>query len=433
MQFENDDMEELFREAAENYPLKITGADWSKVREGMKHHDTAALKAPRNLKNMLWLLLLLFIPLLCTVFNKSDRNAASDTILAATGKTSGAPEKIATDQISDGNIAHDVPQNDQTKAVSPTIAANTTDPAGQLTPNGRGLNRRHTNARYRLNISGDVGSHNDITANNDPATLKEELNTEIRSPELTVDNNTIVAGTQVITGKKITEKETEPLKKTEIKDSNAVVKKRQGKKQKAPKLYLSLLAAPDLSRVKDAAVKRVGISAGISAGYNINKHFAIEAAALYSKKHYESDYKYFNNSKTNWPSGAQISELRGTCQMIELPLTLRYNFNINNKNKFFAAAGLSSYIMKKESYEYTYSYNSGYGTTTQRQAYKAYTNSSQNWLSVLQLSAGWQRNLGKKLALRVQPYYNIPLQGVGIGSLPISGAGVLAGFTVPIK
>lgn len=436
MQFENDDMEELFREAAENYPLKITGADWNKVSEALKQRDAATLNHPGSRKNMLWLLLLLFIPLLCTVFNKGDRNAASETILAANNKAPGVSGENNPDQSAGGNVEPGLNRGNQNNAVSP---AGTTNATNQLNRNERTNNLQHSNARYRINISGDVGANSDITTANDPVVLNGELKTEISSPELNQgnginsNNKVNVVPAPVNTEKKITEQETKPIQTNDTKDTKTVAQKQQNKKQKTPKIYLSLLAAPDFSRVKNASVKHVGISAGVSAGYNISKHFAVELAALYSKKHYESDYKYFNNSKTNWPSNAQISGLRGTCQMIELPVTLRYNFNILHKNKFFAGAGLSSYNMKKESYDYAYSYSSGYGGTVQREAYRSYNNSSKNWLSVLQLSAGWQRGLGKKIALRVQPYYNIPLKGVGIGSLPISGAGVLAGFTVPIK
>ena len=37
MQYVNDDMDELFRKAAKDYPLDTSGSDWSKVAAALQH------------------------------------------------------------------------------------------------------------------------------------------------------------------------------------------------------------------------------------------------------------------------------------------------------------------------------------------------------------------------------------------------------------
>ena len=42
----------------------------------------------------------------------------------------------------------------------------------------------------------------------------------------------------------------------------------------------------------------------------------------------------------------------------------------------------------------------------------------------MNISAGYEIKAGTKNYLRFEPYYKIPLMGVGTGSLPLSSAGV---------
>ena len=39
MQYVNDDMDDVFRKAAEGYPLDTTGADWNKVLAGLEGRE----------------------------------------------------------------------------------------------------------------------------------------------------------------------------------------------------------------------------------------------------------------------------------------------------------------------------------------------------------------------------------------------------------
>jgi hypothetical protein len=42
----------------------------------------------------------------------------------------------------------------------------------------------------------------------------------------------------------------------------------------------------------------------------------------------------------------------------------------------------------------------------------------------LRLAAGYQHTVGKKMNARVEPYIQIPLKGIGIGTLPVTGTGL---------
>jgi len=80
--------------------------------------------------------------------------------------------------------------------------------------------------------------------------------------------------------------------------------------------------------------------------------------------------------------------------------------------------------MNKEFYNYDYIKDGVWHNGS-----RAYMHSTQNWFSILNLSAGYQLRTGSKTSIRIEPYYKAPLSGVGTGSLPVSSVGINAGVT----
>src|SRR5687767_2001881 len=69
----NDDMDELFRRAADSYPLNTNGADWEKVRENMETDKKEDGTSSSNATSGKWykkLFLLLFLLPLVWICNK---------------------------------------------------------------------------------------------------------------------------------------------------------------------------------------------------------------------------------------------------------------------------------------------------------------------------------------------------------------------------
>jgi anaerobic selenocysteine-containing dehydrogenase len=102
----------------------------------------------------------------------------------------------------------------------------------------------------------------------------------------------------------------------------------------------------------------------------------------------------------------------------EIPVTLQYNWLIKPKTNYYAAAGLSSYIMKKEKYDYTFVANN-----VQYNYPYDYTKNS-HLLASLQLSLGIEKQMGRKFSVQAAPVVNIPLHGVGEGSVKIFTTGL---------
>jgi len=191
-------------------------------------------------------------------------------------------------------------------------------------------------------------------------------------------------------------------------------------------LYAGLTAAPDLSTVKFQSTKGVGTTFGVLLGYAFSPHWAIETGAYLDRKRYYTDGEYFNTKKVYMPPNSYLENVDGTCYMWEIPLNVRYTFNPEAKTRWFATAGLSTYLMNREKYTYVYKYNTG---TYNHSATWDLKKASQYPFSIIGVSAGFEQRLGNIGNLRVEPYLRVPLGGVGTGKLPILSSGINIGIT----
>jgi len=216
-----------------------------------------------------------------------------------------------------------------------------------------------------------------------------------------------------------------------ISKDSGKTKPKASSKQKSSFLYAGLLAAPDLSTVKFQRMKGVGTTFSLLLGYQFNKKWAVETGVSVDRKRYYTDAEYFNTSKLppgTIPSNWALKYLDGTCYMWEIPINVRYNFSEDKKSKWFATAGLSTYLMTRENYNYNYDWwtSNAYGNATENWDWKK---PSQYWFSIINLSVGYEHRLGRIGNLRIEPYLRVPLSGLGTGSLNIQSAGLNIGIT----
>jgi hypothetical protein len=209
-----------------------------------------------------------------------------------------------------------------------------------------------------------------------------------------------------------------------------IIQKDSAKKQASPRhkssyLYAGILGAPDLSMVKFQSTKGVGSTLGILVGYAFNDRWAIETGAYVDRKRYYTEGEYFNTEKVYVPPNSQLLNVDGTCYMWEIPLNVRYNFNPAGKTRWFATAGLSTYLMSREDYTYAYKYA---GPRTWNSSWDL-KKPSHYPFSIVGASVGFEQRLGNVGNLRIEPYVRVPLSGIGTGKLPIMSTGINIGIT----
>lgn len=208
-------------------------------------------------------------------------------------------------------------------------------------------------------------------------------------------------------------------------DSTAKQKNVRLQKEKIHYFYLDAVVSPDLTTVKLQHISGAGSSFGLLLGYRLNKRWHVEAGAFMEKKVYYTKGQYFDTSKlSDYLRSVEILDVDGNCKMITVPVNVRYNVLTNARRNWFVATGVSSYFMTSEYYDYNVKHPGGQPYVTS----KGYKVSENDWLSVVNISLGYERTFWKSYHLRVEPYFRLPLSGVGTGNLSLSSTGIYIGI-----
>ena len=206
-------------------------------------------------------------------------------------------------------------------------------------------------------------------------------------------------------------------------DSTSVVKKAAISKNKPgfqKGLQVGLVVAPDMSNVKFTNTDKMGYNVGIQLGYRLSQKWSVNTGIIYTKKNYTSQGKDFNPPKGSWIDNVKLDQVEGNCYMFDIPLNVRYDLNDGKSHRYFLSTGLSTYLMKKEEYHYHYQYSNG----SPGYRYRSSSSSENHLLSVLNISAGFEKKLSNRFSLQAEPYLKIPLSGVGYGNLQLNSYGM---------
>ena len=438
MEHVNDDMDDLYKKAGENYPLKISEPDWDAVWGKLKQDVPGATGEPASPSKKVRskrrrFLLLLLIPIVAgsiVYFFPGDKKSAlapgasgaenkpvpSMTEMNATpnNKSAGSANANNANQ-ANANFEGSANKNSGNRANASTGGNTNTLSAG------RNMSYSSTGI-VSGNTKKTTGATDEV-----PVTAKNKNVIPVASAAMT--ENDEANATKDKTDSSATAK-TDSLKVvasdvlTPVSPETKSSAVRQSPTAKPVRgFYAGILAGPEFSSIKLQCIKPPGISFGIIAGYRINRHLAAESGLFWSKLNYYSKGEYFNTAKTNIMPGHNILSIEGDCNMYEIPLALRYDFVSKNSDSYFIKGGVSSYLMKKESYDYTAEFS---GNTYPGK--RTYANAGNNIFSIIELSAGYERAISHSTMIRIEPYVKIPLAGVGIGSMPISSAGIYLGI-----
>jgi hypothetical protein len=167
---------------------------------------------------------------------------------------------------------------------------------------------------------------------------------------------------------------------------------------------------------------------GITLGYYLTNKLSVNTGLIYSNKFYwapgKGQNRPNNSSSMNRPWAPDIEYINGSCNMYELPLTIRYDFAKNDKTLFFVNAGASSYFLLKQTNIY-FTHNGG-GRPV---AWLSKDESQSNyWFGVGDISVGLETDLGKGFSFQAEPFFRIPFQNMGVENLKMYSYGFMLSF-----
>jgi hypothetical protein len=186
-------------------------------------------------------------------------------------------------------------------------------------------------------------------------------------------------------------------------------------------LQIGLIFAPDFTSVNSLAGDKAGSTVGLTLDYQFANHWYIGSGLLLDRKNYAAraqDYHAPNDFYQNNIFAQHLNYVKGSFEMLEIPLNLRYDFSVSGSTMFFASAGVSSYLMTTE--------HSGMYGDSWGQPYRAWNVPGQHstLFAAANLSLGVETGISNSLSLLIAPYMKIPTRGVGYGQVQMSSVGI---------
>jgi hypothetical protein len=203
--------------------------------------------------------------------------------------------------------------------------------------------------------------------------------------------------------------------------------KQKNKSSFASNFFVTVSAGPDFSAV-GGNMGELKLTYGAGIGYQISKKFSVRTGFYAARKVYSADPEDYHPPTNFWNYYPNLENIDANCKVYEIPVTVDYKISSNKKESWFVSAGLSSLLMKEETYEYYFkpNYSPNYITYS-----RTIHNQNKHYFSVLNLSGGYTRVLNKNISLQAEPYVKIALDGVGYGKVNLNSGGVL--FSAIIK
>ncbi len=190
------------------------------------------------------------------------------------------------------------------------------------------------------------------------------------------------------------------------------------------KLYLLATMGAEVSGVKFLSFPNSAFTPryGAGIGFQLNKKISFQTGFYAGRKKYIGGSNDYHAKAGSYWSMVDIKKIEASCLVYDIPVSVRYNFVHKKSGIFYATAGISTFIMKKEDYNYFYTYNNN-----NYEKAKSYTG-NKNLFSMLSISAGIEKKLGPQFSFLAEPYLSFPLAGVGEGSVKLYSAGLQIGI-----
>lgn len=483
----DNDLDRLSREAAEQYDVEQSTSGWDAL-ENRLNKELPLREEKERRRFLFWLFLIVLLAgggLLWTMTNKTDNTiqvAHADSVLPTTDNSTQNTTPDANQPSPNVGIPPDGTVRPAPADAATTPADAAANPAN-VTPEARtspqkqqadqslvkdndnartapavtiGKNKIETTAPQKNN-----GVENQATVHNNNRSIVRESSTKRKNNRAGKKNDKQqdIAARDQMTGPVLNKTDNNKLKGQDaandehelkasvvlaagIETSRGTIKAPplpvpaetekpappKKKEQKNRGFEIGLAAGPDMSNVKFTDMDKAGYNAGIQIGYRFSDRWSVNTGLLYTRKNYTVQGKDYTKPNNSWWQNRELHGVQGYCAMFDIPLNIRYDFSVNKKQRWFASAGASSYIMTREDYTYDYSYT---GSSTIRQSYWDSDSTSTYLFSILNLSAGFERALNKRFSIQAEPYFKLPLKGLGYGKLDLNSYGIY--FSVRYK
>jgi len=156
-------------------------------------------------------------------------------------------------------------------------------------------------------------------------------------------------------------------------------------------------------------------------------NWSFSTGGIYARKLYQTGFNNYNPSKNIWTEYYPNS-VSADCRVLDIPMNINYTLLSRKNYTVSLGTGISSYIMLREDYRFTYAETNSNNPL----AYHA-VNENKHWLSVLNLQASFEQRLNQRLSFSLQPYLKIPLTNIGFAGVKLQSLGMAANLSWNFK
>ncbi|MCX6208287.1 MAG: hypothetical protein NTZ59_01995 [Bacteroidetes bacterium] len=421
MKEDNNELENLYKKAAQDFPLKTGESDWQYVLDNLEEKEEK--------KPFFWLTKIgAIVSLLIAI------SALTVAILQNNTTTLSKNKKQEIAQIVDNNNQNKIDKEQLKAEITNTVYKKIIDSLNVVKQKEllksvdikiqKNSEKEHHRILPLITIN-TPGSTNIKTSKSNRATLQTAQFSSVASiaadNDLTKNQLSIVSNN--LTKQKnvtIVQEDSNSIKKTEKNVTINNTNKPKIDSEKKSKFYVGFLTSAEINTVgskrEPGSDEPFDMGFSVIAGLHLSKKISIETGLAIRKKTYYTSSPKFNTEIL--PLKGNMIGIEAENELIEIPFAVNMNLYTKGKHNVFTSIGASSYLVNKEFYEYEEEVN---GTTNKENI--LFNTTSSNFLATANLSLGYEFNLKNKFNLRFQPYINIPVNGLGKVKVPVTSKG----------
>ena len=329
-------MDDLFRKAADNYPLNTTNGNWDNLQSLLNNQQSDNTLNFPNRKPFFFFIAFAFILIgLITstvlknniVVIKIAENNSNVKVVARSLDTNLAPNPAHNNgMVMTGVVKKKVEQLHSKQMIDKSVSRVSYSIVSKNTLTGKSL-------YHQPDISDGI-SIRETNVNNITNSVQPKENRPLPLPVSLVaeDSNSLTL-----------RKDNRQIIDTAFIDNKEENNKSNNNKAN-PKFYYSLGMGLEYGQVKNQGFTKPGWNIGLFAGLQFNKRISIETGLQLSQKKYFTSALYFKPKSGSMPSDMVVNSLNGESSLIEVPLNLKYNIQKRNNTLYFLT-GLSSYLI----------------------------------------------------------------------------------------
>ncbi len=420
-----NEFENLFKRAADQYPINSDNADWAAVLRGLEEKKRRGFFW-LNKKTITLIILLLMVGITSSLItglivwksSSKQKNAQSDINKKNNTQQNAATEKKIAAAVYE-KVMLDLKKNQsqlttvkkETGTVTTSLVRGTLRNHFSLQKNSKSISANSFSKKTEMKTD----DKNIFSA---PVDTKKEETAKTKDEPFTSNNTIIDTPKEVVT---ITETSAD----TKGKELNVAATKNNTPvriSNNSKYFYAGVLYSKDKSSIRLEPNKGTGYSWALTLGYHFSKKWSVETGLHIEKKELYTTGANFDKSILG--ASGNILWIESEKKLLEVPITLRRDLIQKNRHTIFGSVGLSSYIVNKETIEY----EEEVGGVTQNESV-VFNNNTSNIFSTLNLSLGYQYKLWKIGNIRIEPYFNLPIGVIGKSKTPIISKGIYVGWT----